>query len=50
VSYSQNIVRELKPDNPGAMTDGWRQVNNYKAILEAKTGQTWTAYVDVYTP
>jgi hypothetical protein len=45
-----NIVRELKPNNPGAIADGWRQVNNYKAILEEKTGQAWTAIVDTYEP
>ncbi|WP_322778623.1 RHS repeat-associated core domain-containing protein [Frankia sp. Cas4] len=50
VSYSQRIVRELKPDNPGAITDGWRQVNGYKAYLEELTGEPWTAYVDVYKP
>ena len=50
VSYSQNIVRELKPDNPEAIARGWRQVNTYRAYLEAQTGQAWTAYVDVYKP
>lgn len=50
VSYSQNIVRELKPNTPGAIARGWRQVNEYKAYLEEVTDQPWTAYVDVYTP
>ncbi len=50
VDYSQNIVRELKPDNPDAIAHGWRQVNGYKEILEKQTGQPWTAYVDVYKP
>ena len=50
VSYSQNIVRELKPDTPGAISRGWRQVNEYKAYLEELTGQQWTAHVDVYAP
>lgn len=50
VSYSQGIVRELKPDNPDAIARGWRQVNEYKAYLEAQTDQPWTAYVDVYKP
>jgi Restriction endonuclease fold toxin 9 len=50
VSYSQRIVRELKPDTPSAISEGWRQVNDYKAYLEELTGQSWTAYVDVYTP
>lgn len=50
VDYSQNIVRELKPGTPAAISRGWRQVNQYKAYLEERTGQPWTAYVDVYTP
>jgi hypothetical protein len=50
VSYSQNIVRELKPDTPSAIARGWRQVNQYKAHLEELTDESWTAYVDVYTP
>ncbi len=49
-SYSQNIVRELKPDTPRAISRGWWQVNEYKAYLEEVTEQPWTAYVDVYTP
>jgi hypothetical protein len=50
VNYTQRIVRELKPDNPRAIADGWRQVNGYKDYLEELTGESWTAYVDVYTP
>lgn len=48
VDYSQNIVRELKLGTPGAISRGWRQVNQYKAYLDERTGQPWTAYV--YTP
>ncbi|HEX2893751.1 MAG TPA: hypothetical protein VHO29_07085 [Marmoricola sp.] len=50
VSYSQNIVRELKPDTPSSIAHGWRQVNRHKAYLEDLTDEKWTAYVDVYTP
>ena len=50
VNYTQRIVRELKPDSPRSIADGWRQVNRYKAYLEELTGESWTAYVDVYTP
>lgn len=50
VSYSERIIRELKPDNPGAISSGWRQVNGYKSYLEGLTGKSWTAYVDVYSP
>jgi large repetitive protein len=48
VSFSQNIVRELKPDNLKAIAGGWTQVNGYKAYLEELTGEAWTAFVDVY--
>jgi len=50
VSYSERIIRELKPDNPGAISSGWRQVNGYRSYLEDLTGKSWTAYVDVYSP
>lgn len=48
MSESLRIVRELKPDRPKAIANGWRQVNNYKRLLEELTGERWTAYVDVY--
>ncbi len=48
VSFSQRIVRELKPDNPKAIARGWRQVKRYRDILEERTGMTWTAHVDTY--
>jgi len=50
VDYSQNVVRELKPDTPAAISRGWRQVNGYKSYLQDLTGQPWTAYVDTYVP
>lgn len=49
-SVEERVVRELKPDHPKAIQKGWRQVNNYKEILEEKFGGTWTAMVDTYKP
>jgi hypothetical protein len=50
VSYSTRVVRELKPDNPGAISSGWRQVTGYQNYLQELTGKSWTSYVDVYKP
>lgn len=50
INWTQRVVRELKPDRPGAISDGWRQVNRYKEYLEELTGESWTAHVDVYSP
>ena len=50
IDYEKRIVRELKPDTPKTVSAGRRQVNRYKAYLEQKTGQPWTAYVDLYKP
>jgi RHS repeat-associated protein len=47
-SMSERIVRELKSDNPDSIAKGWRQVKGYKQYLEDYTGESWTAYVDVY--
>ena len=48
INYEKRIVRELKPDNPRAISRGWRQINRYREHLEKLTGEEWTGYVDVY--
>jgi RHS repeat-associated protein len=48
VDFGNQVVRELKPDNAGAIAKGWRQVERYRLELERMTGQTWTAIVDTY--
>jgi len=50
INWTLRIVGELKPANPSTILAGWRQVNAYKDLLEAYTGESWTAQVDVYTP
>ena len=49
INWTDRIVRELKPDTPATIQKGWSQVNGYKAYLEQLTGETWTAYVDIYS-
>ena len=49
INWNDRIVRELKPDTPATIAKGWSQVNNYRIYLEELTGETWTAYVDVYS-
>ncbi len=48
IDWNNNVVRELKPDNPRAIQRGQQQVNRYQQELEAMTGKKWQAYVDVY--
>jgi len=50
MSRSQRAVREFKPDNPSAISDGHRQVSRYKTYLEEYCGESWTAYLDIYRP
>jgi hypothetical protein len=49
INWTQHVVAELKPDSPGAIASGWRQVNGYRDYLEAVTGESWTSQLDVYT-
>ena len=48
IDWQNNIVRELKPDNPNAIQRGWNQVRKYLIELAEITDDTWTAYVDTY--
>ena len=50
VGYTNHVIRELKPDNPAAISRGWRQVNRYKDYMESSTGKEWTVSVDVCKP
>jgi RHS repeat-associated protein len=50
VDLNNNIVRELKPDNPRAIALGWRQVTRYAQELQRRTGQVWQTFVDTYKP
>jgi RHS repeat-associated protein len=48
VDWTNREVRELKPDNPRAVSRGERQVEKYRLELENVTGESWTSTVDVY--
>ena len=48
VDYENNIVRELKPNNPRAIRRGEKQVDGYRKELEQMTGEKWTSHVDTY--
>ena len=50
VDGANRIVRELKPDNPRAISDGLRQVEKYRKELESLFGGNWTAMLDTYSP
>ncbi|MBB6561647.1 RHS repeat-associated protein [Acidovorax soli] len=48
VDWANSQVRELKPDNPRAVSLGERQVEGYRKELELMTNRPWTSVVDVY--
>jgi hypothetical protein len=48
VDWENQIVRELKPDNPSAISRGWNQIRKYIGELSEITGKTWTGFVDTY--
>ena len=48
VDIANKVVRELKPDNPRAISIGQRQVETYRQELEAVYEGKWTSFVDTY--
>lgn len=50
VDLSKREVRELKPDNPRAISLGQKQVETYRKELESLLGGQWNSYVDTYRP
>jgi Restriction endonuclease fold toxin 9 len=49
IDVANNIVRELKPDNPQAIARGLVQLAKYVDALENYTGEAWTGILDLYT-
>lgn len=50
INFDEKIVRELKPDTPSGIAKGNSQLAEYVAQLEEQTGDTWTGFLDTYTP
>ncbi|MEI6535789.1 MAG: RHS repeat-associated core domain-containing protein [Verrucomicrobiaceae bacterium] len=50
VDLAKQEVRELKPDNPRAISLGQKQVETYRKELEDLHGGEWKSYVDRYRP
>ncbi|PZF75504.1 hypothetical protein DK847_18495 [Aestuariivirga litoralis] len=50
VDLTKREVRELKPDNPKAISRGQKQVETYRKELESLYGGSWKSYVDTYRP
>jgi RHS repeat-associated protein len=48
--YLNRVVRELKPDNPRAIREGNRQLEQYRQELQRERGGNWTSHLDLYTP
>lgn len=50
VDLAKQEVRELKPDNPKAISRRQKQVEAYRKELESLFGGNWTSFVDTYRP
>lgn len=48
VDFSTKTIYELKPFNPRAMRQGWRQLDKYQSLFEQNFGGTWNIILDVY--
>ncbi len=48
VDLTNKIVRELKPDNPRAITKGAAQLGKYLKQLHKQYGGDWVGYIDTY--
>ena len=47
IDYINRIVYELKPNNPRAIRQGWKQLNRYVNELE-KDGSKWIRILITY--
>jgi hypothetical protein len=41
-------IYELKPFNPRSIRQGTKQLNNYKARMELRTGEVWNTVLEFY--
>ena len=48
VDFSTKTIYELKPFNPKAMQQGWKQLYKYQSLFQQKYGGTWNIILDTY--
>lgn len=48
VDFGNRIVYELKPNNPRAIRQGWKQLNKYVSALEELYGGEWIKILEIY--
>jgi hypothetical protein len=48
VDFGNRIVYELKPNNPRAIRQGWKQLTRYMNALEEQYGGTWMRILITY--
>ncbi|GAB3351388.1 hypothetical protein GCM10027566_09620 [Arachidicoccus ginsenosidivorans] len=48
VNFSTKTIYELKPNNPRAIKQGYKQLAKYKGIFEKQLGGTWKTVLDTY--
>lgn len=48
VDFRTKTIYELKPFNPKAMRQGWKQLYKYQKFFQQKYGETWNFILDTY--
>jgi hypothetical protein len=48
VDLSTKTIYELKPFNPRAMQQGWKQLNKYQDLFQKEYGGIWKMVLDTY--
>jgi RHS repeat-associated protein len=48
VDFSTKTIYELKPFNPRAMKQGWKQLNKYQKLFQQQYGGNWQTVLDTY--
>ena len=46
--YSTRTIYELKPYNPRAMQQGWKQLYKYQSSFQQTYGGQWNIVLDTY--
>ncbi len=48
IDFDNNVIYELKPNNPRAIRAGKKQLANYKKLAEKEFNRTFTTHLDTY--
>jgi methyl coenzyme M reductase subunit C len=48
IDFGTKTIYELKPNNPRAISQGQRQLKEYKSLIEKQFGSGWKTVLDTY--